>query len=121
LDVPEPPKAVTPSDGATDVDGTTEFELSGVPKNSISYVVWQMGNVNVLLVSGAAKVKLPDLIPYGLGLPKGQESTWGVYSEGPAANMDELVELDQRYYTTSSSVAESTYLTGSSRTFFTAP
>lgn len=120
IDVPLPPQQISPPDGATDVNGKTEFVRSDAPQNGVGGFVWTIGNLNVLMSTSETKVTIPDLKRYGLTLPKGQESSWLVLSEGPAATVDEVAELEQRYYRTSTSVAESTFAIGANRAFFTA-
>jgi hypothetical protein len=94
LAVPEPPEIVSPADGATDIDAETVFSWSGLPKDTFASLYLVIGDMTVVVSTGASETKLPDFSQVGLRPPKNLPVTWDLTAIGKFETIEELLAAE---------------------------
>jgi hypothetical protein len=96
LTVPEVPTLGVPLDGATLVDGTTDFSWSGPPGHVYVFLLAPSPSSSATeqyaVVTTGTSIHLPDFSIGGLSIPTGYDGNWSVEAHGPATNMDAITE-----------------------------
>lgn len=96
LELPVPPTAIAPPDGATDVTTATEFSVANPSGGVVTFVVQPVSGVGpVYAVSTAdTTATIPDLAAFGMGLPGAVAYRWAALSTATVPTMDAAVAGD---------------------------
>jgi hypothetical protein len=119
IDIPNPPKPLSPAEGANAVTPSTIFSWNGLPNGSVAGVYFEVGDWRIERYTTAPDTTLPDLSALGVTLPTAAEGTWLVEAIGPATTTDDVLTVLHKH---NLEVADSSYyLDSASRTFTSAP
>ena len=103
IDLQTPPEPVSPEMGAMDVDGSTSFEWSPASDSGVHGLwVYPIPVAHTPGVTGirpprfeiyvqGSSARLPDLAPYGWGLPPGVSYRWSVLWSSSPLVIDDVV------------------------------
>jgi len=113
------PEAVLPTDGATAVDGQTQFSWTpfagGV--HAVAFMPVNGTGPVIQIITTATSAHLPDLSAYGMTLPSGTKYEWHAEGLGPAASMDAAAQPSFRAQWNFTSTSGIDWGTATSRTF----
>ena len=97
LTIPTPPQQVAPSDGLTNVNGSTIFTWS----SQAHAFVWNAENIEpsspyggIYIVTGEKRVSIPEFGNLGFTLLPGDLYNWRVQVHGDPATIDDLADDD---------------------------
>jgi hypothetical protein len=97
LTIPTPPQQVAPSDGLTNVNGSTIFSWS----SQAHAFVWNAENIEpsspyggIYIVTGEKRVSIPEFGNLGFTLLPGDLYNWRVQVHGDPATVDDLADED---------------------------
>ena len=119
IEVPSPPKQLSPVANANAVTHSTAFSWNGLPAAAAASVFWEIGDWRIQRFTTAASTTIPDLSAYGVAFLAATESAWSVEAVGPVTTMDDVLT---RIHDHARDVAEPSFFINSvNRVFTTAP
>ena len=123
--VPVPIGLTSPNAAASEVTGSTKFSWSnfvgGVHVLSFFAFPGSTGvQTTFTVVTAASSTTIPDLSPYGFGVPKATIYLWSVLGVAPYSSLDAATDTNGLTVPYSAPLVDSSYSSSSSRSFTTA-
>lgn len=89
ITLPASPEPSLPIAGATGIDTTVTFSWTAYPGGvHLVYFNGPSGDPSYYILTAGTSATIPNLQPFGLGLPSNKAYTWRVYGFAPLSNTD---------------------------------